>query len=282
MVDGKKDAALLCLEQVRRFDHDRFLTLALAPADKQAALAALYAFNIEIARIAELVSEPMLGQIRLQWWREVLDGLSKGETRGHFVAEALLGAGEPARLPLSAMQRLIDARERDLDETPFADMAALETYAEETSSTLIGAALEILGGEAHHHAQAIRHAGIAYALTGILRAFGVHAAQGRVLLPADTLNKHGIDPHDILAGRMTEALRLATHELIDAAYAQLALARAVALPRHLLAAILPVSLCDKYLAQMRAPEFDFFRDTSEVPAFRRQLRLFGRQLAGKF
>jgi len=282
MGEGKKDAIVLCLEQVRRFDHDRFLTLAFVPADRQAGLAALYAFNAEIARIAELVSEPMLGQIRLQWWREMLEALGKGETGGHFVAEAFVKMGNRAPVPQGAMQRLINARERDLDDAPFPDLRALETYAEETSSTLIAAALEILGGEAQIHALAVQCGGIAYALTGLLRAIGAHAAQGRVLLPADLLNRHGVDPHDMLAGRMTDALRAAAHELIGRAQEQLALARAVPVPRHLLAAILPVALCDKYLAVMSAPGFNFFGHESEVPAFRRQLRLFGRRLAGKF
>ena len=78
-----------CLDDVRRRDHDRFLTALLAPANRRAALFALYAFNAEIARVREAVSEPMLGQIRLQWWRETIEALARGEVRGHEAAAAL-------------------------------------------------------------------------------------------------------------------------------------------------------------------------------------------------
>src|SRR5690606_14627189 len=88
-----------CIDEVRRRDHDRFLTALLAPADRRAALFALYAFNAEIARVREAVSEPMLGQIRLQWWRETVEALTRGEVRGHEAAAALAETGAAAALP---------------------------------------------------------------------------------------------------------------------------------------------------------------------------------------
>jgi phytoene synthase len=265
------------LDEVRTHDHDRFLTLLFAPSSKRPALTALYAFNIEIARIPELVTEPMMGHIRLQWWRETLEGLPRGETRGHAAAEALHEAGG---IPLDKLQAIIDARERDLSEEVFPDLASLEGYAAETSSALMDVAAEILVGrdEARGAALAIRHAGIAYALTGILRALPVHASQGRLLLPADILGKHEVDPHDVLAGRMTEGLRAAMHEIAFAARTHLAAARAYPVAVTLIPALLPASFCDRYLDRMTEPEFDPFRHPVEVPAFRRQLRLLGRSL----
>lgn len=265
------------LDEVRAHDHDRFLTLLFAPSAKRPALTALYAFNIEIARIAELVTEPMMGHIRLQWWRETLEGLPRGETRGHAAAEALHEAGG---IPLDKLQALIDARERDLSDEAFADLAALEAYAGETSSALMMIAVEILAGkdEAQRAKAAIRHAGIAYALTGILRALPVHASQGRLLLPADILGRHDVDPHDVLAGRMTEGLRAAMGDVAAAARQYLAAARTLSFDDVLLPALLPASLCDRYLDLMSRPGFDPFKHPVEVPAFRRQLRLLGRSL----
>lgn len=282
MSADSKDEALLCLEQVRRFDHDRFLTLAFAPADKQQALAALYAFNAEIARIPSLVSEPMLGQIRLQWWRDTLEALERGEAGGHFVSIALSRAREEYPISLVRLQQLIDARERDLDETPFADLASLEIYGDATTYPLMAAAIEILEGEVHACAQALHQASIAHALTGLLRGVGSHAAQGRVLLPADALATHNVDPHDILAGKMTAGLRAVMKELIAAVRHHLDLARKERIPRKILPVFLPVSFCDTYLSKMGIDDFDVFRMNTESPAFKRQLRLFSRNFAGKF
>lgn len=265
------------LEEVRAHDHDRFLTLLFVPPAKRPALTALYAFNIEIARIPEAVTEPMMGHIRLQWWRETIEGLPGGETRGHPAAEALHEAGG---IPFGKLQTLIDARERDLSDEAFPDIGALEDYAGQTSSALMAIAGEILAGEAEVHdaVAEIHHAGIAYAFTGILRALPVHASQGRLLLSADILGRHNVDPHDVLAGRMTDGLRAAMAELANAARDHLAAARSRSFNAALLPALLPVSLCDRYLDLMTRPDFDPFRHPVEVPAFRRQLRLLGRSL----
>src|SRR5690349_19421999 len=88
LAEGASLAAL-----VRRHDRDRYQTALFAPADRREALLALYAFNYEIARVRETVTQPMLGQIRLQWWREVLDTAYAGTPpRNHSVAIALTAA----------------------------------------------------------------------------------------------------------------------------------------------------------------------------------------------
>ncbi|MGX1196331.1 phytoene/squalene synthase family protein [Parvibaculum sp. MBR-TMA-1.3b-4.2] len=272
-----------CLAEIRQHDHDRFLSLLLAPADKRPALLALYAFNLEIARIPETVSEPMMGMIRLQWWREVLEGLDAGETRGHHVAVALAEARRHVDMPLSALSALVDIRERDLDEEPFEDMAALEAYARATSGQLMMLAAMGLGGEAagQTHRTAIEHAGIAFGLTGMLRALPAKAAQGHVMLPVDLMRRHDLDPHGILQGRMSDALGAAMREVGGTAREHLAAARKDGAPKEILPALLPASLCDRYLDIMLADGFDPFRDRAEVPAFRRQLRLLGRKWRGR-
>jgi phytoene synthase len=274
---GLSENMRICLDEVRAHDHDRFLTLLFAPPLKRLALIALYAFNLEIARVAETVNEPMMGHIRLQWWRETLEGLPRGETRGHAAAVALHEADAYSPAALAA---LADARERDLSEDVFEDMGALEAYAEATSSSVMRLAAQALDAEKAEAArEAIRHAGIAYALTGLLRALPLHASQGRLMLPADILLARNVDPHDVLAGRMNGELRGAIMDVAARARAHLASARAVSYDAALLPALLPASLCDRYLDVMSAPGFDPFKTPVEVPAFRRQLRLIGRSFA---
>lgn len=273
-----------CLDIVRRLDHDRFLTALMAPPEKRAALIALYAFNTEIARVRETVSEPMLGQIRLQWWRETIEGIAQGEVRGHEAAVALAETWEREEFPAARLLALIDARERDLDDAPFEDLNALEAYGEGTSSGLMAlAGLALVEEEAPAAQETIRLAGIAYALTGLLRALPAHASQGRLYLPLDLLRQHDVDPHRIFAGEMSEGLRSIANDIAARARMRLAKARAAGkVDRALLPALLPASLCDRYLDMMTAPGFDPFRNATEVPAFRRQLRLMGRKLANRF
>src|SRR5438105_5285090 len=81
------------VDLLRRHDRDRYLCTLFAPADRRAALIALYAFNYEIAKTRDVVSEPLLGQTRLQWWREALDAVySGGPVREHEVMTPLAAA----------------------------------------------------------------------------------------------------------------------------------------------------------------------------------------------
>jgi len=273
---GVSESMRICLDELRAHDHDRFLTLLFAPAAQRPALIALYAFNLEIARVAETVTEPMMGHIRLQWWRETLEGIPKGETRGHAAAIALL---EAKAFSIDGLSAIADARERDLSEDVFEDMEQLEAYADATSSALMQLAAQALDtGKADSASDAIRHAGVAYALTGLLRALPLHASQGRLMLPADILLARNVDPHDVLAGKMNEELRAAILDVAGHARAHLVSARAAIYDAAILPALLPASLCERYLDIMTAPDFNPFVTPVEVPAFRRQLRLMGRNI----
>ena len=133
-------------ELVRQHDRDRYQTALFAPADRREALFALYAFNYEIARVREIVTQPMLGQIRLQWWREAVDAAYEGApARPHEVAEPLAAVIRGHALTRTHFDRMIDTREHDLADEPPATLAALENYAEGTAATLLSLALEVLG-----------------------------------------------------------------------------------------------------------------------------------------
>src|SRR3954447_23588970 len=128
---------------VRRHDRDRYQTALFAPADRRESLFALYAFNYEVARVREAVTTPMLGQIRLQWWREIVDAAYAGTpARRHEVAQPLVAAIAGFGLSRTYFERIIDTRERDLDDAPPPNLTALVDYAEGTSSTLQFLALE--------------------------------------------------------------------------------------------------------------------------------------------
>ena len=186
----------------RSADYDRYLSAVFAPAARREALFALIAFNHEIARIPEAVSEPMLGRIRLQWWREVLDAVYAGEpTRRHEVALPLADAIRDCGLERAPFDALLDAREADLEEEGPADLAALERYAAATGGSLTVLMVQAAGVDSGPALEVGRQVGTAWALVGTLRAAPHAAAQGRVTLPADLLAKAGIAADDLRAGR---------------------------------------------------------------------------------
>ncbi|MGE0257125.1 MAG: phytoene/squalene synthase family protein [Alphaproteobacteria bacterium] len=270
---------------VRRRDRDRYQTALFAPADRREALFALYAFNFEIARIREAVTQPMLGQIRLQWWREVIEAaFSGGPARRHEVALPLVTTIRNFGLSRASFDRIIDTRERDLDDTPPADLAALIEYAEGTSSALLVLALEALGTLEPATGEAARDIGIAYALAGLLRAMPFHAASGRRYIPEHVAVTVGLDPADYARRRNTSELRTATEMLTEAAAAHLASGRRSVgrIPRRSLAALLPAVIADRYLLRLKRAGFNPFAPELAAPDPLQSWRLAAAALRRRF
>lgn len=237
---------------VRQHDRDRYRTALFAPVRRREALFALYAFNYEIARVRESVTQPMLGQIRLQWWREVIDAAYAGApARRHLVAAPLAAVIREHSPSRASFDRLIYAREQDLANEAPATMAALEDYAEATSATLIRLALQLLGAR-DEAARASHHVGIAYALAGLLRALPFHARAGRCYIPQDLAAAFGLDPQD---GGLRDGagLRRAVEEIAAVAAVHLRLARQhqARVPRAALPALLPAVVAERALARLR-------------------------------
>jgi 15-cis-phytoene synthase len=242
-----------CEGLVRAADRDRFLSVLFAPAAHRPALFALYAFNIEITRVREVAREPLAGEIRLQWWRDVIGGEGRGEVSAHPVASALLAAIARYRLPVGLLDALVDARRFDLYDEPMATLAALERYAEDVASSLIVLAATVLAaGDDAPIAAIAREAGLAHALTGVLQAFAAHAARGQQFVPVELLERHGVDRREFAALRSTAPLRAALVELRAHARHHLAAAhRALpATPSELVPALLPVAMVGPTLARM--------------------------------
>ena len=183
---------------VRRLDRDRFLCAQFAPPDRRPAVLALYAFNQEVAQIAESVSEPLLGHMRLRWWHDVIDAAFAGHSPPrHPVALALADVIRDFQLDRRPFDALLTARTVDLDDTPPADLEALVVYARDTSASLNEIALTILGATADASGDAAREVGIAWALIGLLRSLPHHARRRRLYLPADLCRQAEISPEAV-------------------------------------------------------------------------------------
>ena len=153
--------------------------------------------------------------------------MSSGRIRQHPVAIALAAAIDACRLPGEAFERILVARESDLDDTPPADVAALEVYAELTSGTLVRLAAAVLGARGPQVEAAARHVGISWALVGLLRAVPFHASQRRLYLPRDLLARAGIEAQSIFDGRPGAGLSAVVREIALRAAQHLEDARAL-------------------------------------------------------
>jgi phytoene synthase len=254
---------------VRRADPDRYLSALFAPADRRPLLMALYAFNVEVARVADTVREPMMGEIRIEWWRETLAGARQGMARNHDVARALADLVAQVDLPQDRFEAMLTARAFDSTAEAFPGRAALEAYCDATSGNLMRLAIRVLGGEAE---SAARSAGIAYAIAGILRSLPHAAARHKLFLPLDLVAALDLTPQEIFHGGDKTKLRAVVHQMALWAEEHLKKVRSERIAKELLPAILPASLVPLFLRRVRRAADPLLR-TGDVPIHRRQVRL---------
>jgi 15-cis-phytoene synthase len=226
---------------VRRHDPDRFLTALFAPAQARETLFLLYAFNHELARAREVASEPTPALIRLQWWREVVEGVD----RRHELATPLRQAISGGQLDPAALLGLIEGREREAEEA-IPDLAAWQDYLRATAGGVMAEAGRVLGADAAAEPP-LRALGAAYGAAGVLRSVGILARQGRCLLPADVLAAHALTPEAVIAAPGAPSVRSAVAALAAGSLPWLEVRRGLRLPRSARAAALPAVLARRDL-----------------------------------
>lgn len=233
----------------RAEEPDRYLAALLAPQRLRPALIAVAAYAGETAKVARLVREPALGEMRLQWWTEAVL-LEGGLRAGHPVADAIRLAMERHGLPAEALVGLADARALGLYAEPFANEAELHDYLQRAEGALFALAARVLRPESHAALEpAVRASGSAYGLARLLLGLPRALSQGRVPLPLSRLAKAGLAPADLLSGGREPALGALLAEVTLQARAGLAEARqhVAKLPRDMRVAFLPLALVEPYL-----------------------------------
>ncbi len=154
-------------DTLKKADPDRYRAAMFADETLREKLLVLYAFHYELAKVPELVSEPMLGAIRYQWWRDCVDEIYTSKAvRRHEIATPLADVLREADMPRFWLDRLIDGRERDIDPRPFGDMEAARQYCQDTSGQLMQIALKLMGAELEDVPL-----GQAWGLTGLARGY---------------------------------------------------------------------------------------------------------------
>jgi len=273
LADDHAEDYAYCEAMVKRDDPDRWLAGIFISEACRKHVYAVYAFNLEIARVREAVSEPILGEIRYQWWRDTLETTNDADVVANPVAAAVLDTIARFNLPKVSFLNLIDARVFDLYDEPMEELGPLEIYAAATTSNLFRLVRMIVDPEDIGSGLGVaEHGGIAYAITGLLRALPWHSVRKQLYVPRDLLERAGADRVDFVLGRATPELRNALAELRGIAHKNLEIfsSRIEGLPEKSQTPFLPVALCELYLKQMEKRSYNPFKSLIVLPQWRRQ------------
>ena len=261
---------------VKSRDRERYWSTLFAPGPKRPALYALYAFNAELAHIAAAAREPMVAQIRLQWWRDAIELVAPGMKTGNPVADALAATILAHNLPRDRLTGMIDAHTPGISGDSPANVQDLRSSLQETEGAVFELAALVLGDGSEAGKAAAAHAGLAYGLTQRLRTVSVQASRRRLLLPPAHLESRGTDLAWVYAGKSSAGFLAALADFRDQADRELQLFRDLSpkLDRAAWPAFLPLALVEPYLKAMAAPSFDPLQTVATLNPLRQFWRIW--------
>ena len=255
-----KDSASFCADLVRSHDFVRYASTLFMPATQRRALLALYAFNVEITRVRDHISQPLPGEMRLQWWTDMLAGAGHGGIEGNPVAAELLLVIRDFRLPVELLSRLVDEHQFDLYNDPMPSMAALESYVNDTSAALfsLGARVASRPSEAIDHLA--RHAGLAQGMLQVVATLPWDTARRQLFVPLQLLEQHGSGIEEVFSRKLTPKARAAIDQLIGEARGHLKTAFELLadVPPEVRPVFLPLALLRRDLKWMSRADSDLF------------------------
>jgi phytoene/squalene synthetase len=257
---------------VARADPDRYVAALFAPAAARRGLIALYAFDHEVGRIAEIVREPMVGHIRLAWWRQQMDAIYAGETVHAPVVRALAEAVKAHGLPRDFFDRYLDARARDFEAEAFEDEAAMAAHAEAVSAGVVRLAARVLGADGQADGAALQ-AGVAMAYARHAAGLAADARLRHCRLPMTWLREAGLGAEDVFAAQATPALTAVVLRLAKAGEGALGKLAGGRFPTRATPALSPATMARPYLRAVRSPNFDPFRAAPPTPQWLRVARI---------
>ncbi|CCD93146.1 putative phytoene synthase (terpenoid synthase) [Bradyrhizobium sp. ORS 375] len=258
--NATSDAAF-CAALVREHDFDRYASTLFVAPEIRRALLSLYAFNVEISRIRDVVSQPLPGEVRLQWWHDALSGQAHGGIEGNPVAAELLSTVQRFALPVTRLTRLIDEHQFDLYNDPMPTMAALDGYLGDTRGTLFALAAQIMSPPFEGADHLAHHAGIALGILQVIASLPRDAAHRQLYVPLDLLARHGVGREDMFAGKTTSAIRSMLADLREQARQHLdhTLELAGQAPPAVRPALLPLALVRRDLSRAERNVSDPFQ-----------------------
>ncbi|UGY02945.1 phytoene/squalene synthase family protein [Bradyrhizobium quebecense] len=254
--EAPTDGAAFCADLVRTHDFVRYASTLFMPGPERRALLAIYAFNIEVSRVHEQVSQPLPGEIRLQWWTDML----AGGVEGNPVAAELLYAIRNHRLPVSPFSLLVEEHQFDLYNDPMPSLAALEGYLDATASALFAQATRVVARPSEAIDHLARHAGLVQGMAQVIAALGRDASRQQLFLPLQLLQQHGSSKEEVFAGKPTPNIRAAIDQLADEAQGHLKTAFGLLadVPSGVRPIFLPLAHLRRELNRVRRADYDPF------------------------
>ncbi|MGY3452381.1 phytoene/squalene synthase family protein [Bradyrhizobium sp. USDA 4353] len=258
--NASNDAAF-CAGLVREHDFDLYASTLFVTAEVRRALLSLYAFNVEISRIRDVVSQPLPGEVRLQWWHDTLTGDEHGGVEGNPVAAELLLTVQRFALPVDRLTRLVDEHQFDLYNDPMPTMAALDGYLGDTRGTLFACAAQIMAPPFEGADHLAHHAGIALGILQVIASLPRDAAHRQLYIPLDLLTRHRVSQEEMFAATATPGIMAMLADLREQARQHLdhTLQLASDAPSAVRPALLPLALVRRDLARAERESNDPFQ-----------------------
>ncbi|GCC25716.1 hypothetical protein chiPu_0004127 [Chiloscyllium punctatum] len=249
-----------CIQLVRNRDYEGFLSSLLLPAEFRSTVFALRAFNVELAQVQDLVSQKTIGLMRMQFWRQVIEDIYSDNPPHQPIAIELWKAVRKYKLTKRWFLRIIEERERNLNEKAFRNIQELEAYAENAQSSFIYLVLEVLGVKDIHADHAASHIGKAQGIVTCLRSTPYHCMRRKVYLPLDICVLHGVSQEDFIRANHGKNVRDVVFDVASQAHVHLEHARSFCgnVPSKAYPAFLQTVVLDDYLDRIRKVDFDVF------------------------
>jgi phytoene synthase len=270
MTATSKESAAFCADLVRSHDFVRYASTLFLPAVQRRALLSIYAFNVEISRVRDQVSQALPGEMRLQWWTDMLEGTGHGGVEGNPVAAELLHTIGEYRLPIQPLSRLIEEHQFDLYNDPMPSMAALEGYVTDTAAALFSLGARIAAQPSAAIDHLARHAGLAQGVVQVIAALPTDAARRQLFLPLQVLQQHGSGVEQVYSGKQTPQARAAIDQLVGEVrnHLRTAFELLAHVPPQVRPVFLPLALVHRDVKRMSRADFDPF-----VPHITSRLRV---------
>ncbi|XP_034554449.1 NADH dehydrogenase (ubiquinone) complex I, assembly factor 6 [Notolabrus celidotus] len=249
-----------CLDLVRTRDYDGFVSSLLLPEEARRSSLALRAFNVELAQVKDSVSQKTIGLMRMQFWKAAIEDIYRDDPPKQPVSAELWRAVRKHYLTKRWMLRIITEREKDLDDRAYRNLQELETYSENTQSSLIYLLLESLGVKNVHADHAASHIGKAQGIVTCLRATPYHSSRRKVYLPMDVCMLHGASQEDFIRCSREQNVRDVVYDIASQAHVHLQHARSFSpnVPAAATPAFFQTVVLEDYLQRVRRADFDVF------------------------